>query len=141
MGSVLLNSRSTFMKAPAHTCAPLAAALVAALATASILVAPAVAADETGNFVLRLGQDTTSVEQYTRSASKLEVNQVGRSPRVLQRRFTYDLQNGAVTKLSMVVGPPGWTTPTQTIKGGFDVDSLRLHVQNGENRHDNTGLL
>ena len=50
---------------------------------AGITFAGYAAADESGSFVVQLGRDTTSVESYTRSASRLEVDQVGRAPRVL----------------------------------------------------------
>src|SRR5262245_23311295 len=52
------------------------------------LAAPALA-DDSGSFVVTLGQDTTSIEHYTRSAARTEVRQVGRSPRVLERLYTY----------------------------------------------------
>ena len=88
-------------------------------------------ADDSGNFVVKLGQDTTSVEHYNRSASRLEVNQVGRAPRVLRRHFVYDFANGALSRLSMVVTPPGSTTPTQTIEITVGTDSTRVQVQSG----------
>jgi hypothetical protein len=87
-------------------------------------------ADDSGGFVVKLGQDTTSIERYTRSASRLEVNQVGRSPRVLKRRFVYDLDKGNVSKFSMVVTPPGSEAPTQTITGTFPAsDSSRMKIE------------
>jgi DUF2911 family protein len=88
-------------------------------------------ADESGNFVVRLGTDTTAVEHYTRTAARVEVDQVGRAPRVLRRQFTCDFVNGAISHLKMVVTPPGSTTPTQTIEATFDPDSMRIQVQNG----------
>ena len=53
---------------------------VALASLATVALAGSAAADDSGNFVYRLGQDTTSVEHYTRSASKLELDQVGRAP-------------------------------------------------------------
>ena len=94
------------------------------------LVAPAFA-DDSGNFVITLGQDTTAVEQYTRTASRLDVRQVGRAPRVLERHFTYDYVQGEISVFRMVVGPPGGTTPTQTIDGTFGPDSARIKIQSG----------
>jgi hypothetical protein len=79
------------------------------------LTAPALA-DDSGYFVVRLGVDTTSIEHYTRTADRLTIEQTGRAPRVLQRRFTYDYRKGALTHFSLVVTPPGSTTPTQTIE-------------------------
>lgn len=88
-------------------------------------------ADDAGGFVVRLGQDTTSVETYNRSASRLEVNQVGRAPRVLRRHFVYQFDKGELSRLSMVVTAPGSTTPTQTIDATFAPDSMRMVVQSG----------
>lgn len=87
------------------------------------------AAPETGAFVVRLGHDTTSVERYTRTPAELRVEQVGRSPRTLTRRFTYTFDQGALTALSVVVGIPGSDTPTQTIDATFG-DSLRASIRN-----------
>ena len=102
---------------------------LAALA-ALVLAGPAVA-DDSGNFVVRLGQDTTSVEHYSRTAERLEVQQVGRAPRVLRRHFTYDFADGAITRLAMVVTPPGSTTPTQTLRAEFGPDSMRMKIESG----------
>jgi len=88
-------------------------------------------ADDSGNFVVKLGQDTTSVEHYARTPSRLEVNQVGRAPRVLRRHIVYDYVNGALSHLSMVVTPPASTTPTQTIEVSVGPDSTRVQVQTG----------
>src|SRR6476646_7131372 len=88
-----------------------------AACTALAFSTPALA-DDSGAFLVRLGDDTTSVETFTRSATKLEVQQVGRAPRLLRRRFVYDLDKaGNVTGFSMVVTPPDTDTPTQTITG------------------------
>src|SRR5437763_2905982 len=97
---------------------------------AIVPVSAAVAA-ETGSFLVRLGQDTTSVERHTRSTSRLEVDQVGRAPRTLHRHFVYDLSGDAVTHLSLTVMPPGGTAPTQTIEAAFDADSMRAQITNG----------
>lgn len=72
-----------------------------------LLAAPAFA-QQSGSFVVRLGTDTTSVERYTRTAKRIEVEQVGRVPRVLHRRFNYDLgPSGETTKASLTVTVPG----------------------------------
>jgi hypothetical protein len=104
--------------------------LIATLLAVAFAV-PAVAADDAGNFVVRLGQDTTAVEHYTRSAARVEVDQVGRAPRVLRRHFTYDYAKGALTQMSMVVTPPGAAAPTQTIDVTMGADSLRMRTQGG----------
>jgi len=100
-----------------------------AACTALAFATPAFA-DDSGAFLVRLGDDTTSVETFTRSATKLEVNQVGRAPRLLRRRFVYDLDKaGNVTGFSMVVTPPDTDTPTQTITGTLGgADSARFTI-------------
>jgi hypothetical protein len=103
----------------------LALTSLAALAVA----APAFAED--ANFVIRLGQDTTAVERYSISSSRIEVRQVGRSPRTMRRQFVYELdKSGAFTKFSMVVTPPASDTATQTITGVVEGDSVRSKVEN-----------
>src|SRR5262249_49002424 len=105
------------------------------------LAAPALA-DVKGAFVVRLGQDTIGVESYTSTKDRIEVFQVGRAPRVLRRHYVYDLKDGAMTHVSLVVTPPGSSTPTQTIDAKLDGDSLRSEVKAGTNppTHSAVGL-
>ncbi|HVP40111.1 MAG TPA: DUF2911 domain-containing protein [Candidatus Saccharimonadales bacterium] len=114
--------------------------IFAVSALSALLLAGAARADDAGNFVLRLGQDTTSVEQYTRSTNRLEVNQVGRSPRVLRRHFVYDYSGGAFTHLAVDVRAPGSATPMQTVEVTAEPDSLRVKIQ-GANGPSQTAAL
>ncbi|MEQ1834689.1 MAG: DUF2911 domain-containing protein [Candidatus Eisenbacteria bacterium] len=98
-----------------------------------VLSATCAFADESGHFVVRLGSDTTSVERFVRGKDRLTIDQVGRAPRTLRRRFTYEYQQGALKRLSTVFGPPGSSTPTQTIDAFFDADSMRAQIKNGSN--------
>jgi len=102
-----------------------------ALTLVALTVTAAAAADLRSAFVVTLGQDTTSIERYTRSKDKLVVEMIGRSPRVLRRTFTYSYAKGALTQVELVVVPPGSEVPTQIIKGRVDGDSLRLETQTG----------
>jgi hypothetical protein len=78
-----------------------------ALLALLLLAAPA-SAQEGGSFVVRLGTDTTSLERYTRTARRIEVEQVGRVPRVLLRRFTFELApSGATTRALLTTTVPG----------------------------------
>ncbi len=95
-------------------------------------VVGAARAADSGSFVVTLGSDTTSVERYERTATRVDVQQVGRAPRVLRRHFTYEFEKGAFTGLRMVVTPPGSETPTQTIDATVGPDSLRMKVQSGK---------
>jgi hypothetical protein len=110
-------------------------ALLAALA-----IAVPAAAKESGSFVVRLGQDTTSVEQYLRAGTHLDVRQVGRAPRVLARHLSVDYDHGAISRLELVVTPPGSAKPTQTIHAHVDSDSLRVTIQNGDAPAQNSAV-
>src|SRR5215831_4324932 len=90
-------------------------------------------ADQKGGFIVMLGQDTVGCETYTSTKDRIEVFQVGRAPRVLRRHYVYDLKDGAMTHVSLVVTPPGSSTPTQTIDAKMDGDSLRCEVKAGSN--------
>jgi len=107
----------------------------------ALAVAAFASADDSGTFVVRLGQDTTSVEHYSRTPERLIVEQVGRAPRVLQRRFVYDYEKGEITKVGMIVTPPGSSTPTQTIEGTFGPDSARMRIQSGSAPVQNVALV
>ena len=102
--------------------------LALSFATIALLAMPAFAADG-GQFVVRLGRDTTGVEQWERTPDRLIVNQVGRAPRVLRRSFTYNYTGGALMHLSGVVTAPGSETPVQTIEVSIGSDSLRLQIK------------
>lgn len=105
---------------------PVLASLIA------LLIAGTAAAKEAGNFVVTLGRDTTSVETYVRTESRVEVDQLGRAPRVLRRHFVYDFKDGAISHLSMVVTPPGTTAPTQTVDAVFTADSMLMKIHTGD---------
>ncbi len=98
----------------------------------ALFVAGAAAAKEGGSFVVSLGRDTTSVESYVRTDVRLDVDQIGRAPRVLRRHFIYDFAGGAITHLSMVVAPPLSTKPTQTIDATFTADSMIMKTHSGD---------
>jgi hypothetical protein len=94
----------------------------------AFVLASSASAQDSGGFVVRLGTDTTSVERYTRTARGIEVEQVGRVPRVLYRRFTYELApSGAMTRASAMVavpGAPAGTPPTQQLDAHVVGDSV-----------------
>src|SRR2546427_12109266 len=70
----------------------LSSLLIAALAL------PAVLAAQTGQFLVRLGRDTLAVERYTRTADRLEGEQVVRSPRTVHRLYTATFGPGGVVE-------------------------------------------
>jgi hypothetical protein len=96
---------------------------------AALVLAGSAAADDSDNFVIRLGQDTTAVEHVTRTASKIVISSVGRSPRVVLRHYAFDLEKGQITHLSGVVTAPGSSTPLQTVEASMGADSVRLQAR------------
>jgi len=106
-------------------------------ATAAALAAPGVAhaaaptrtSANGGNFILTLGKDTTSFEKFTRTPSRLEVDQVGRSPRVMRRHFVYDYTQGDLSHFSMVVRAAGDTAVTQAIDAALGPDSIVTDIR------------
>ena len=104
--------------------------LAAALA---VTFAGPLAAQESGSFVVRLGRDTTSVETYTRTANHIEVEQVGRAPRVLRRHFEYDLGvTGATTRAAATFTSPlapAGAPPVQQITATFAGDSMLMEAR------------
>jgi hypothetical protein len=67
---------------------------------------------DSGAFVVRLGADTLSLEQYTRTATQLRGEYVIRTPRSLHRIYTADLNpDGTIRRLELVThnigGGPG----------------------------------
>jgi len=105
--------------------------------TLSLALATPAAANDTGAFVVRLGQDTTGCEHYARTDSHLDIEQVGRAPRVLNRHITYDFgKGGAVSKMTFTVtspSAPAGSKPVQVVNATFTADSVML-----ETRHDTT---
>ena len=49
------------------------------VALASLSFATSASADESGSFVVKLGQDTVSLEQFTRTPTSLDVEQIRRA--------------------------------------------------------------
>src|SRR2546428_4850599 len=76
------------------------------------LAVPAVLSAQTGQFLVRLGRDTLAIERYTRTADRLEGEQVVRSPRTVHRLYTTTFgPGGAVERFELVTrnvsGGPG----------------------------------
>src|SRR2546427_3720746 len=81
------------------------------LATLSLAIPPALAA-QTGQFVVRLGNDTLAIEQYTRTRDRLQGEQVVRSPRTVHRLYSATFgPGGAIARFELVThnvsGAPG----------------------------------
>ena len=79
------------------------------------LAIPAALPAQTGEFVVRLGRDTLAVERYTRTADRLEGEQVVRSPRTVHRLYTATFgPGGAIERFELIThnvsgGPARWS--------------------------------
>lgn len=82
----------------------------------ALLLTFSFAAQDSGAFVVRLGNDTVSLEQYKRTATELRGEYVIRTPRSMHRIYTAQLNpDGSIRRLELVThnvgGGPG---PTET---------------------------
>ncbi|HYL22388.1 MAG TPA: DUF2911 domain-containing protein [Gemmatimonadales bacterium] len=99
------------------------------------LLAPAALPGQTGQFVVRLGRDTLAIEQYTRTADRLQGEQVIRSPRTVHRIYTVNFGPGGVAQRFELVthnvsGAPG---PAETKAAvTFQGDSAVATVPSGD---------
>src|SRR2546426_12174826 len=110
--------------------------------TLGLLLVPALSAQ--GAFIVRLGADTLSLEQYTRTADRLAGEQVARAPRTVHRLYTATFgRSGAIERFELVEhkvsGPPGPAETKATaelagdtaISAGPDRDSAPHRPRNG----------
>src|SRR3712207_188336 len=85
---------------------PLSYATALSVLTAGSLTAQGSA--ESGAFIVRLGTDTLAVERFTRTTTRLEGEQVMRSPRTVIRRYSMTLApDGSVSRLESSTRAPG----------------------------------
>ena len=78
----------------------------------ALLLTLSVAVQDSGAFITRLGNDTVTLEQYTRTATRLRGEYVIRTPRSLHRIYTFDLNpDGSIRHVEIVThnigGGPG----------------------------------
>lgn len=72
------------------------------------LLSSAPASAQTGAFVIRLGRDTSAVERYTRTATRIEGDALGRAPRTVLRHYVIDVApDGRPTRIELVATRPG----------------------------------
>ncbi|HEY3280308.1 MAG TPA: DUF2911 domain-containing protein [Gemmatimonadales bacterium] len=100
-----------------------------------MLLASPLAAQESGAFVVRLGADTLSLEQYTRTATQLRGEYVIRAPRSVHRIYTADLNpDGSIRRYELIThnigGGPG---PAETkVTADFIGDTVVLVSPRGD---------
>lgn len=87
----------------------------------ALLLAAVVAMQDSGSFVVRIGTDTLSLEQYTRTATQLRGEFVIRSPRSVHRIYTADLNpDGSIRRLEVI---------THNIGGGPGPMEIRMSAE------------
>src|SRR5436305_14550639 len=113
---------------------------IAMLRAVLALPAPAALAAQTGQFVVRLGNDTLAIEQYTRTADRLQGEQVVRSPRTVHRLYSATFgSGGAIARFELVThNVSGGSGPAETkASAEFTGDSAVVTVP----RRDSTVTL
>jgi len=90
-------------------------------------------AAQSGAFVIRLGRDTSAVEKYTRTATRIEGDAIGRAPRTVQRHYTIDFGvDGRPTRIEVVAtrpGAPATAVPIQRTVATFTRDSAMYETR------------
>jgi hypothetical protein len=99
------------------------------------LAIPAVLPAQTGEFLVRLGRDTLAVERYTRTADRLEGEQVVRSPRTVHRLYTATFgPGGAIERFELIThnvdGGPG--PLERRAVATFSGDSVVMTIPRGD---------
>jgi Protein of unknown function (DUF2911) len=101
----------------------------------AVLAIPIAPPAQTGEFLVRLGRDTLAVERYTRTADRLEGEQVVRSPRTVHRLYTATFgPGGAIERFELVThnvsGGPGPLERKATAT--FSGDSVVMTIPQGD---------
>ena len=101
----------------------------------ALLLAAVVATQDSGAFVVRIGTDTLSLEQYVRTRTQLRGEYVIRAPRSVHRIYTADLNpDGTIRRYQLVThnigGGPG---PMETrLTAEFTGDSVVMVSPRGD---------
>jgi hypothetical protein len=101
----------------------------------ALLLVFAMTVQDSGAFVVRLGADTVSLEQYTRSPARLRGEYVIRTPRSLHRIYTADLNpDGSIRRFELITheigGGPGPAETRMTVD--LSGDSAVMTVPRGD---------
>ncbi|MFN2570541.1 MAG: DUF2911 domain-containing protein [Gemmatimonadales bacterium] len=101
----------------------------------ALLLALSSIVQDTSSLVVRIGTDTLSLEQYTRTATQLRGEYVIRSPRSLHRIYAADLNpDGSIRRLELVThnigGTPGPAETRMTMQ--FNGDSAVMSFPRGD---------
>jgi hypothetical protein len=87
----------------------------------ALLLALTLVVQDSGAFVVKLGSDTLSLEQYTRTPTQVRGEYVIRTPRSLHRIYTFDLNaDGTIRRMELVThnigGDPGPMETRQSVE-------------------------
>ncbi|HXL10146.1 MAG TPA: DUF2911 domain-containing protein [Gemmatimonadales bacterium] len=98
---------------------------IAPVAVLAALLVPAALAAQSGAFIVRLGRDTLALERYSRTAGRLEGEQVARAPRTVHRIYTVTFgPGGAAQRFELVEhnvsGAPGPRETKATVEFAGD---------------------
>ncbi len=114
------------MRAPAPWLTPI-------LFVPLLALVPATAPAQTAAFIVRLGTDTTAVERFTRTATRIEGDAVVRSPRTVIRHFVIEFgPGGAVTRAEVELRAPGaapGAAPIQRTVAVFSRDTVAVEIR------------
>lgn len=92
------------------------------------------AAQESAGFVVRLGRDTVVMEQFTRTADRIQGTMLNRTPRTSVRTYTADLRpNGSISRLEMSARVLNDSGPAQLLTINTAPDSASWSLRQGEN--------
>lgn len=107
--------------------------LCPALAALWLAAVPA-AAQERAAFVITLGRDTVALEQYTRTADRIEGIMVNRSPRTSVRSWTAQLRpDGSISHMEVNVRVINDSTVRQALTIDTSPDTASWRLLNGGN--------
>jgi len=99
----------------------------------ALAAAAAPLAAQNGAFVILLGRDTSAVEKFTRTATRIEGDAIGRAPRTVQRHYTMDFgADGRPTRVEFVAtrpGAPANAAPIQRTVVTFTRDSAMYETR------------
>jgi hypothetical protein len=88
---------------------------------------------EVGAFVVRLGADTVALEEFSRSATRIEGRQVIRTPRTSVREFSGDLgADGTLRRFEMTAREPGAEQASMRASVEWSDGTARVEIERAQ---------
>lgn len=95
-----------------------------------LVVASPLAAQTTGGYIVRLGNDTVAVERFTRTANRIEGEILAKAPFVTVRTWSIDFgPDGRATRAEATTRRPGEANPFQSTVTTFTRDSAMSEIR------------